>query len=96
MDVPGRLAGLVDLADAAAFTIGNDTGATHIAAVGGRPVVVLFSDASDPSRCAPRGRDIHVLTSSSLDDLSVERVFMQVMQAADCLSLGHASGSSWA
>jgi len=96
IDLAGRteLTGLVDLADAAAFTIGNDTGATHIAAVGGRPVVVLFSDASDPSRCAPRGRDIHVLTSPSLDDLSVERVFMQVMQAADCLSLGHASGSS--
>jgi ADP-heptose:LPS heptosyltransferase len=87
VDLVGRtaLTGLVDLADAAAFTIGNDTGATHIAAVGGQPVVVLFSDASDPSRCVPRGREIHVLSSPSLDDLPVCRVFTQVIQAAEGL-----------
>jgi ADP-heptose:LPS heptosyltransferase len=80
IDLVGRteLTSLLDLADAAAFTIGNDTGATHIAAVGGQPVVVLFSHASDPGRCAPRGRQIHVLTSSSLADLSADQVFTQV------------------
>jgi ADP-heptose:LPS heptosyltransferase len=101
VDLVGRtaLTGLVDLADAAAFTIGNDTGATHIAAAGGHPVVVLFSDASDPSRCAPRGLEIHVLTSPRLDELTVDRVFMQVMQTADrrkhfrLLSPGHADSS---
>ncbi len=83
IDLVGRteLTSLIDLADAAAFTVGNDTGATHIAAAGGHPVVVLFSDASDPRRCAPRGREIRVLTSPRLDKLPVARVFCEVMQA---------------
>ena len=87
IDLVGRtgLTSLADLAGAAAFTVGNDTGATHIAAAGGHPVVVLFSDASEPSRCAPRGREIHVLASPRLDDLLVDRVFAQAMQAADRL-----------
>jgi ADP-heptose:LPS heptosyltransferase len=104
IDLVGRtgLTGLADLADATAFTVGNDTGATHIAAAGGHPVVVLFSDASEPSRCAPRGREIHVLTSPRLDDLLVDRVFAQVMQAADRLkpfrppSPSPTNSSTWA
>src|SRR5215469_10749758 len=85
VDLVGRteLTGLVDLADAAAFAIGNDTGATHIAAAGGHPVVVLFSNASDPSRCAPRGSEVHVLNSPRLDDLPVCRVFKAAIQAAE-------------
>ena len=84
VDLVGRteLTHLVDLADTAAFTIGNDTGATHIAAAGGNPVIVLFSSASDPSRCAPRGPEVHVLTSPHLEDLPVDRVFTRAMQAA--------------
>jgi ADP-heptose:LPS heptosyltransferase len=83
VDLVGRteLTTLVDLAGAAAFTVGNDTGATHIAAAGGHPVTVLFSRASDPTRCAPRGREVHVLTSPRLNDLPVDRVFTQVMHA---------------
>jgi ADP-heptose:LPS heptosyltransferase len=83
VDLVGRteLTTLVDFAAAAAFTVGNDTGATHIAAAGGHPVIVLFSRASDPSRCAPRGREVHVLTSPRLNDLPVDRVFMQAMHA---------------
>ena len=104
IDLVGRtgLTGLADLADAAAFTVGNDTGATHIAAAGGHPVIVLFSDASEPSRCAPRGREIHVLTSPRLDDLLVDRVFAQVMHAADRLkpfrplSPSPTNSSTWA
>ena len=85
VDLVGRtsLTSLADLANAALFTIGNDTGATHIAAAGGHPVVVLFSGASDPTRCAPRGREVHVLVSPRLDDLSVDRVFSQAVKAAD-------------
>jgi ADP-heptose:LPS heptosyltransferase len=87
VDLVGRtdLTDLVDLSGAAAFAIGNDTGATHIAAAGGRPVVVLFSNASDPSRCAPRGHEIHVLSSPRLNDLSVCRVSAQVIKAVDGL-----------
>jgi ADP-heptose:LPS heptosyltransferase len=85
VDLVGRtsLTSLADLADATLFTIGNDTGATHIAAAGGHPVLVLFSGASDPSRCAPRGREVHVLVSPRLDDLPVDRVFAQAVKAAD-------------
>ena len=87
IDLVGRteLTSLIDLADAAAFTVGNDTGATHIAAAGGQPVVVLFSDASDPRRCAPRGHEIRVLTSPRLDRLPVSHVFSAVMQATRSL-----------
>jgi ADP-heptose:LPS heptosyltransferase len=83
VDLVGRtvLTTLVDLAGAAAFTVGNDTGATHIAAAAGHPVIVLFSRASDPSRCAPRGREVHVLASARLNELSVDQVFMRVMHA---------------
>jgi ADP-heptose:LPS heptosyltransferase len=87
IDLVGRteLTSLIDLADAAAFTVGNDTGATHIAAAGGQPVVVLFSDASDPRRCSPRGHEIHVLSSPRLDRLPVSHVFSAVMQATRSL-----------
>ena len=81
IDLVGRsaLTDLVDLAAAANFTIGNDTGATHIAAAGGRPVLVLFSNESDPSRCAPRGKLVRVLMEPDLAALSVEKVFAACM-----------------
>jgi ADP-heptose:LPS heptosyltransferase len=87
VDLVGRteLTDLIDLTDAAVFTVGNDTGATHIAAAGGHPVVVLFSEASDPRRCAPRGHEIRVLTSPHLDRLPVSQVFSEVMQATRSL-----------
>jgi len=76
-----NLVGLTDvptlaaLSAAAALTVGNDTGATHVAAAGARPVIVLFSRASDPRLCAPRGKRVRVLTEPDLAELSVERVF---------------------
>ncbi|MBO0738915.1 MAG: glycosyltransferase family 9 protein [Alphaproteobacteria bacterium] len=95
IDLVGRteLTRLADLAVAAAFTIGNDTGATHIAAAGGHPVIVLFSDASVPSRCAPRGSEIHVLTSARLNELPVDRVFASVMQTRRPLDHSRALGA---
>jgi ADP-heptose:LPS heptosyltransferase len=94
IDLVGRttLTQLVDLANAAAFSVGNDTGATHIAAAAGTPVVVLFSDASDPSRCAPRGREVHVLTCLSLDQLPIAHVFAEVSQVAGPVMCPVASG----
>jgi ADP-heptose:LPS heptosyltransferase len=84
VDLIGRtdVAELAALAQAAALTIGNDTGATHVAAAGGNPVVVLFSRASDPALCAPRGNIVHVLVEPVLADLAVERVFAACMTAA--------------
>jgi ADP-heptose:LPS heptosyltransferase len=76
------VAGLAALARAASLTVGNDTGATHVAAAGGKPVVVLFSRASDPSLCAPRGKIVRVLTEPNLADLPVEAVLSSCMAMA--------------
>jgi ADP-heptose:LPS heptosyltransferase len=67
------------LAQNAALTIGNDTGVTHLAAAAGCPVVVLFSRASDPDWCAPRGRSVRVLAVIDLDELVVARVLSEVV-----------------
>lgn len=69
------VAGLAALAQAAQLTIGNDTGATHVAAAGGKPVVVLFSQASSPELCAPRGIAVRVLIEPELSALPVATVF---------------------
>ncbi len=76
VDLVGQtdVAGLAALALAAALTVGNDTGATHVAAAGGNPVVVLFSGTSNPDLCAPRGAGVRVLTEPDLADLAVETV----------------------
>ena len=76
------VAPLAALVGSAALTVGNDTGATHVAAAGANPVVVLFSRASDPGLCAPRGKLVHVLTEPDLADLSVESVFEACMAIA--------------
>jgi ADP-heptose:LPS heptosyltransferase len=83
IDLIGRtnVAGLAALAQAASLTIGNDTGATHVAAAGGNPVVVLFSRASNPSLCAPRGAAVRVLIESDLADLAVEPVLAAALAA---------------
>ncbi len=76
LDLVGRtdVATLCALAHAAALTVGNDTGATHVAAAGGNPVIVLFSRASQPALCAPRGRTVRVLARPDLADLPVDAV----------------------
>ncbi len=74
---------LARLATGAALTVGNDTGATHMAAAGSNPVLVLFSRASEPSRCAPRGRLVRVLSEPDLADLAVEPVFAEALRLLD-------------
>ncbi|MGE0415829.1 MAG: glycosyltransferase family 9 protein [Acetobacteraceae bacterium] len=68
---PGDLA---DLARAARFAVGNDTGPIHLTATAGCPTVVLFSHDSDPALCAPRGPSVTVLRRPALADLSVDDV----------------------
>jgi len=65
---------LADLARSARFTIGNDTGPTHLLAAAGSPAVVLFSHASDPALCAPRGPDVRVLRRPDLASMELEAV----------------------
>src|SRR5579864_1625899 len=95
LDMTGRtdLALLAALAERAAVTIGNDTGVSHLAAAAGCPVVVLFSQASDPARCAPRGPIVRVLAAPDLGDLATESVIAEAMAAAAARHPAHAAGA---
>ena len=62
---------IIMLARQAAFAIGNDTGPMHLIASSNCPSVVLFSDASEPERCAPRGQDVTLVQREQLTDLGV-------------------------
>jgi ADP-heptose:LPS heptosyltransferase len=82
-DLTGRtdFAQIAALAARATVAIGNDTGPMHLIAAAGAPTLVLFSSASDPTVCGPRGH-VAVLQSDKLDDLAVS----QVVQAVDRLA----------
>ena len=71
-DLTGRtdFAQIAALGARAALAVGNDTGPTHLIAAAGAPTLVLFSGASDPALCAPRGH-VEVLRAHNLKDLSV-------------------------
>ncbi|HXQ12097.1 MAG TPA: glycosyltransferase family 9 protein [Caulobacteraceae bacterium] len=81
-DLTGRtdFAQIAALAARATVAIGNDTGPMHLIAAAGAPTLVLFSSASDPTRCGPRGH-VAVLQADKLDDLPVS----QVVQAVELL-----------
>ena len=76
LDLAGKtsLLQLGGLARRAAAAVGNDTGPMHLAAAVGCRSVVLFSDASDPALCAPRGADVAVLRRVPLAGLPVAEV----------------------
>jgi ADP-heptose:LPS heptosyltransferase len=65
---------VVALGGLARRIIGNDTGPTHLAVVGGAPATVLYSAASDPALTAPRGPDVVILRRADLADLPVDEV----------------------
>lgn len=65
---------IVELARRAEVVVGNDTGPMHLAAAAACPTVVLFSAASDPALCAPRGRAVTVLRRQRLDELGIDEV----------------------
>ncbi len=81
-DAPGslNLAGRTSLDQIAALArramgaVGNDTGPMHIVATAGAPSVVLFSDASDPALCAPRGGAVQILRRDRLSELPADEV----------------------
>jgi len=62
------------LARRATAAVGNDTGPMHLIATAGCPAVVLFSRASDPALCAPRGRAVTVLRRDDLAELAPDVV----------------------
>ena len=69
---------LADLGRAARFAVGNDTGPMHLLATAGCRSVVLFSNASDPALCAPRGPDVRVLRRPDLASLTVAAVLAEL------------------
>ena len=58
--MPCDLIGLAALLESAGGYIGNDSGASHLAAYLGLPAVVIFGPA-DPGRWAPLGRAVRVV-----------------------------------
>lgn len=79
-DLTGRtdFAQIAVLGARAALAVGNDTGPLHLIAAAGAPSVALFSAASDPALCGPRGH-VAVLQAESLGDLSVDMVLRTAM-----------------
>jgi ADP-heptose:LPS heptosyltransferase len=73
-----RFGDLCDLARAARFAVGNDTGPMHLIATAGCPVITLFSNDSNPSQCAPAGRWTRILQRPDLTDLPVEAVLKEL------------------
>lgn len=65
---------IVELARRAEVAVGNDTGPMHLAAAAACPTLVLFSAASDPALCAPRGRAVTVLRRERLEELGIDEV----------------------
>jgi ADP-heptose:LPS heptosyltransferase len=76
VDLAGRttIADLAALARGAALAVGNDTGPMHWFAAAGCPTLTLFSAASDPALCAPRGSRATILRRDRLADLPVNDV----------------------
>ena len=72
------LSDLFALAREAEFCIGNDTGPMHISAVMSCPTVVLFSKASDPALCAPRGSRVRVLRRDDLTQIRIDEVLAAI------------------
>jgi ADP-heptose:LPS heptosyltransferase len=79
IDLTGRtsLLELGALARQAKLAIGNDTGPMHATAAIGCPSLVLFSQDSDPARCAPRGEKVATLRRIHLKDLPVAEVLQK-------------------
>lgn len=72
-----RLAELFDIASRATLVIGNDTGPMHLAALSGRPCLVLFGPDSDPAITAPRTADgawSQIIQSPDLTTVQAETV----------------------
>jgi ADP-heptose:LPS heptosyltransferase len=76
LDLIGRtdFGDLASLARVADLAVGNDTGPMHLIASAGCRSVILFSAASDPRLCAPRGKVVQILRCSDLGALELERV----------------------
>ena len=83
-DLTGRtdFAQVAALGARAALAVGNDTGPLHLIAAAGAPTLALFSKASDPALCAPRGH-VAVLRADSFDQLTLAEVDQATRRLVD-------------
>ena len=67
---------LCSLAKESLLAIGNDTGPMHAFSMSGCNCIVLFSDESNPLRCAPRSEKklVKIIQEKDLRNLSIESV----------------------
>ena len=86
-DLTGRtdFAQIAWLGAKAAIAVGNDTGPVHLIAAAGAPTIALFSSASDPALCGPRGH-VTVFQAPNLADVTVDRVFTTALALAGASS----------
>lgn len=82
LDLKGKtsLTELGTLQKRALATVGNDTGAMHLSASVGCPTLVLWSKASSPEVCAPRGNHVRVLFKAEISSLETEVVIDALQQ----------------
>ena len=82
LDLGGKtdFAELATLARGAVVALGNDTGPMHLIAAAGTPVLVLFSNASDPALSAPRGEAVRILRRDPLGALGPDEVWTQIAE----------------
>ena len=62
----------------AKYAIGNDTGPIHLLATSGISTIVLFGSAPNPDLCAPKGRNVIIISNRSISDISVDSVFSKI------------------
>lgn len=65
---------IAELARHAKGAVGVDTGPMHIVAETGCKTLLLFSEASDPAKCGPRGPHVRVLRRDDLATLTPQEV----------------------
>jgi len=66
---------IVYLSTYAQYAVGNDTGPIHLIATSGLATIVLFGTDSNPDLCAPKGKNIKIISKESIRDISVDLVF---------------------
>lgn len=81
LDLTGKttLFQIIALGKNAAGAVGNDTGPMHMIAPTKCPCISLFSRHSNPTRHAPKGKNVHVMQSENLEDLPERPVIEQAL-----------------
>lgn len=73
---------IATLARRAQITIGNDTGPVHIAAITGRPTLVIFNEGktSNPEKHKPLGAEVHIVSNSNIENILPKTVIEKVKE----------------